>query len=121
MTAQAAAQTEGLHHVTAIAGDPQKNIDFYITGLGLRLVKRTVNFDDPGTYHLYYGEPIRLDLETTPEQADDPEVVRDAANRVQAAVDSCIKISKDGSIDTYRHNLPKSAHDCHCGIRTRRR
>ncbi|HET8957469.1 MAG TPA: VOC family protein, partial [Microcella sp.] len=41
------ATTEGLHHVTAIAGDPQKNIDFYITGLGLRLVKKTVNFDAP--------------------------------------------------------------------------
>lgn len=50
------AHTEGLHHVTAIAGDPQKNIDFYIRGLGLRLVKKTVNFDDPGTYHLYYGD-----------------------------------------------------------------
>ncbi len=48
--------TAGLHHVTAIAGDPQKNIDFYIRGLGLRLVKKTVNFDDPGTYHLYYGD-----------------------------------------------------------------
>ncbi|MFP7834340.1 ring-cleaving dioxygenase [Marisediminicola sp. LYQ134] len=49
-------ETAGLHHVTAIAGDPQRNIDFYITGLGLRLVKKTVNFDDPGTYHLYYGD-----------------------------------------------------------------
>jgi len=49
-------QTAGLHHVTAIAGNPQRNIDFYVTGLGLRLVKRTVNFDDPGTYHLYYGD-----------------------------------------------------------------
>ena len=48
--------TAGLHHVTAIAGDPQKNIDFYVTGLGLRLIKKTVNFDDPGTYHLYYGD-----------------------------------------------------------------
>ena len=48
--------TSGLHHVTAIAGDPQKNLDFYITGLGLRLIKKTVNFDDPGTYHLYYGD-----------------------------------------------------------------
>jgi glyoxalase family protein len=50
------ATPQGLHHVTAIAGDPQKNIDFYIHGLGLRLVKKTVNFDDPGTYHLYYGD-----------------------------------------------------------------
>ncbi|HEV7948730.1 MAG TPA: VOC family protein, partial [Glaciihabitans sp.] len=48
--------TAGLHHVTAIAGDPQANIDFYIKGLGLRLVKKTVNFDNPSTYHLYYGD-----------------------------------------------------------------
>jgi glyoxalase family protein len=46
----------GIHHVTAIAGDPQRNIDFYTRVLGLRLVKRTVNFDDPNTYHLYYGD-----------------------------------------------------------------
>src|SRR5947209_686520 len=46
----------GIHHVTAIASDPQKNIDFYVGVLGLRLVKRTVNFDDPGTYHFYYGD-----------------------------------------------------------------
>ncbi len=51
-----AAQTAGLHHVTAIGGEPQRNIDFYTTGLGLRLVKKTVNFDDPSTYHLYYGD-----------------------------------------------------------------
>ncbi len=46
----------GLHHVSAIAGPPQPNVDFYVGALGLRLVKRTVNFDDPGTYHLYYGD-----------------------------------------------------------------
>ena len=46
----------GIHHVTAIAGDPQRNVDFYAGVLGLRLVKRTINFDDPGTYHLYYGD-----------------------------------------------------------------
>jgi predicted esterase/catechol 2,3-dioxygenase-like lactoylglutathione lyase family enzyme len=46
---------QGLHHVTAIASDPQRNIDFYTQFLGLRLVKKTVNFDDPSTYHLYYG------------------------------------------------------------------
>src|SRR5260370_19550557 len=45
-----------IHHITAIAGDPQTNIDFYAGMLGLRLVKVTVNFDDPGTYHLYYGD-----------------------------------------------------------------
>ena len=48
--------TQGIHHVTAIAGDAQRNLDFYSGLLGLRLVKRTVNFDDPGTYHLYYGD-----------------------------------------------------------------
>jgi glyoxalase family protein len=48
----------GLHHVTAIAGNPQTNIDFYTGVLGLRLVKLTVNFDDPHTYHLYYGDKI---------------------------------------------------------------
>lgn len=48
----------GIHHITAIAGDPQTNIDFYCGVLGLRLVKLTVNFDDPGTYHLYYGDGV---------------------------------------------------------------
>ena len=46
----------GLHHVTAIASDPQRNLDFYTQVLGLRLVKRTINFDDPGTYHFYFGD-----------------------------------------------------------------
>lgn len=50
------AELPGLHHVTAICGDPQANLDFYAGVLGLRLVKRTVNFDDPGSYHLYYGD-----------------------------------------------------------------
>jgi len=46
----------GLHHVTAIAGKARRNLDFYTDILGLRLVKKTVNFDDPGTYHFYYGD-----------------------------------------------------------------
>ncbi len=45
----------GFHHITAIAGDPARNVRFYTGMLGLRLVKVTVNFDDPGSYHLYYG------------------------------------------------------------------
>ena len=49
-------QTTGIHHVTAISGGPQRNVDFYAGTLGLRLVKKTVNFDDPETYHLYYGD-----------------------------------------------------------------
>jgi glyoxalase family protein len=48
----------GLHHITAIAGQPQENIDFYTGVLGLRLVKLTVNYDDPGTYHLYFGDEM---------------------------------------------------------------
>src|ERR1700747_3540799 len=46
----------GLHHVTAIPSDPQRNLDFYVGLLGLRFVKRTVNFDDPGSYHFYFGD-----------------------------------------------------------------
>lgn len=46
----------GIHHVTAIAGDPQRNFDFYTRDLGLRFIKKTVNFDDPSTYHFYYGD-----------------------------------------------------------------
>jgi glyoxalase family protein len=45
----------GIHHITAIAGNAKRNVDFYTRVLGLRMVKRTVNFDDPGTYHFYYG------------------------------------------------------------------
>jgi len=46
----------GIHHVTAITGDAQRNVDFYVRVLGLRFVKKTVNFDMPDTYHLYYGD-----------------------------------------------------------------
>jgi glyoxalase family protein len=48
----------GLHHVTAITSDPQKNIEFYTNILGLRFVKLTVNQDDPTSYHLYYGDEV---------------------------------------------------------------
>src|SRR3954467_9078373 len=48
----------GLHHITAIAGNAQRNHDFYTKVLGLRLVKKTVNFDDPGTYHFYFGDEV---------------------------------------------------------------
>ncbi|WP_454621853.1 ring-cleaving dioxygenase [Bradyrhizobium cenepequi] len=48
----------GIHHVTAIAGNPLKNFDFYTRDLGLRFVKKTVNFDDPTTYHFYYGDEV---------------------------------------------------------------
>lgn len=51
-------QIKGIHHITAIAGDAKKNYDFYTRVLGLRLVKKTVNFDDPETYHFYYGDEV---------------------------------------------------------------
>jgi glyoxalase family protein len=50
------AELTGIHHVTAIATDPQQNVDFYLQTLGLRLLKQTVNFDAPDVYHLYYGD-----------------------------------------------------------------
>jgi glyoxalase family protein len=50
--------TYGIHHVTAIAGSARRNLDFYTRTLGLRFVKKTVNFDDPSTYHFYYGDEI---------------------------------------------------------------
>src|SRR5689334_22493821 len=49
-------QLAGLHHITMITGDAQANVDFYADVLGLRLVKKTVNFDDPNAYHLYFGD-----------------------------------------------------------------
>ena len=48
-------RTRGIHHITAVVGDPQENVDFYAGILGLRLVKKTINFDDTETYHLYFG------------------------------------------------------------------
>ena len=48
----------GIHHVTAITSNPQRNIDFYAGDLGLRFVKLTVNQDDPTAYHLYYGDEL---------------------------------------------------------------
>ena len=50
------ASTPGIHHVTCIAGDPQRNVDFWVETLGLRLVKRSVNQDDPGTYHFFFAD-----------------------------------------------------------------
>lgn len=46
----------GIHHITAMTGDPQANADFHTQVLGLRLIKVTVNFDDPTSYHFYYGD-----------------------------------------------------------------
>ena len=48
----------GIHHITSISSDPQRNLDFYTEVLGLRLIKITVNFDVPGTYHFYYGDEV---------------------------------------------------------------
>src|SRR5687767_14359052 len=51
-------QITGLHHVTASAGDAQENVDFYSGVLGMRLVKKSVNQDSPGTYHLFYADAV---------------------------------------------------------------
>ncbi|MFD2864986.1 ring-cleaving dioxygenase [Mucilaginibacter antarcticus] len=51
-------QIKGIHHITAIAGNAKRNVNFYTDTLGLHLVKKTVNFDDPNTYHLYYGDTV---------------------------------------------------------------
>ena len=56
MTGRLERKISGIHHVTAICSDPQPNIDFYTSILGVRLVKLTVNFDDPHSYHIYYGD-----------------------------------------------------------------
>lgn len=50
--------TKGIHHITAVVGDPQENIHFYQTVLGMKFIKRTVNFDDPTTYHFYFGDQV---------------------------------------------------------------
>jgi len=47
---------QGLHHITLVCSDAQRTVDFYTRVLGLRFVKKTVNFDDPGSYHLYFGD-----------------------------------------------------------------
>src|SRR5262245_18984430 len=51
-------KSAGIHHITGIAGEPRRHVAFYTRTLGLRMVKRTVNFDDPNTWHLYYGDEI---------------------------------------------------------------
>lgn len=48
-------KTAGIHHITSFAGDPQGNVDFYAGVLGLRLIKKTINFDAPEVYHLYFA------------------------------------------------------------------
>src|SRR3954447_17227803 len=51
-------QLAGLHHVTCVCSDAQRTLDFYRDGLGFTLVKKTVNFDDPHSYHLYFGDEV---------------------------------------------------------------
>lgn len=49
---------QGLHHITLVSSNAQRTVDFYVKVLGLRLIKQTVNFDDPSAYHLYFGDAI---------------------------------------------------------------
>ena len=69
---------EGLHHITMITADAQATVDFYAGTLGLRLVKKTVNFDSPDAYHLYFGDETRR-------ARLDPHVVRVPRRRAAAA------------------------------------
>lgn len=96
----------GLHHLTAIAGDPQQNVDFYAGLLGLRLVKKTVNFDDPSAYHLYYGD----------ETGTPGSIVtffywpgHEARGRVGAGQNTAIVFSAPaGSLDFWRERLQRN-------------
>jgi len=58
MTADSTLRIPGIHHITVVAGDPQRNLDFYGGVLGLRLIKTTINFDAPDVYHFYYGDEV---------------------------------------------------------------
>ena len=92
----------GIHHVTAVASDPQRNVDFYCRALGMRLVKQTVNFDAPDTYHLYYG-----DEQGTPGSVLTffpwPGAPRGRRGTGQATVVSCS--IPEGSLGWWRHWL----------------
>jgi glyoxalase family protein len=101
----------GLHHVTAIAGDPQTNVDFYVGVLGLRLVKKTVNFDDPTTYHLYYGDGVGSPG-TVMTFFPWPDVSRGALGSGQT--DTTVFAVPEHSLDFWRQRLEDSlvrAHD----------
>src|ERR1700744_3264984 len=56
LNSEATMKLDGMHHITMITGDAQRNVDFYADLLGLRMVKKTVNFDSPEAYHLYFGD-----------------------------------------------------------------
>lgn len=92
----------GIHHITAIASDPQRNLDFYTKTLGLRLVKLTVNFDDPGAYHFYFGDELGRPgtLVTFFPWPDAP-----AGRRGNGQVDSIAFSVPPGALDYWRRRL----------------
>lgn len=81
-------RSSGIHHITAIASNPQRTLDFYTQVIGLRLVKLTVNFDDPGTYHLSVSNSLsrrHWELHQVPAMGDPAHVVQlDVGDRVSA-------------------------------------
>jgi glyoxalase family protein len=105
----------GIHHVTAIASDPQRNVDFYTETLGLRMVKLTVNFDDPGTYHLYYGDE-RGQPGTILTFFPWPGAVRGRRGTGQVAVTSFLV--SEGALDYWEDRLAR--HGATTGPRERR-
>src|SRR2546421_875250 len=94
----------GIHHVTAITGDVQRNVDFYVSVLGLRFIKKTVNFDVPDTYHVYFG-----DLVGTPGTAMTffgwPHLPWKPQGNGQVTVVSCAV--PEGSLDYWARRLPR--------------
>jgi glyoxalase family protein len=104
------ADITGIHHITAISGDAQENLDFYAGVLGMRLVKKSVNQDDPGTYHLFYadadGHP-GTDLTFFPFRFSAP-------GRLGVGLGIEISLAiPDGSLEYWRERL--SAHDAKLG------
>src|SRR3982750_2143972 len=104
----------GLHHITAIAGPAQENLDFYAGVLGMRLVKKSVNQDDPGTYHLFYadaeGRP-GTDLTFFPGRKW-PRRASDTASPWRSASKCPPTVSRTGALDS-RNTAPGSSGSRH--------
>jgi glyoxalase family protein len=102
-----------IHHITAIASDPQANVDFYSGVLGLRLVKRTVNFDDPATWHLYYGDGLGSPgtIMTFFAWANLPPLVRAQAKRGAGQIDGVAFRIRETSFDWWQDYLASRAVD----------
>ena len=94
---------EGIHHVTAITGDAPRNVDFYARVLGLRLVKKTVNQDDPSVYHLFYAdEPGRAGADITFFEYPGAQRGRAGAGMVHRVV---FRVGSEAALDFWEERL----------------